>query len=127
MIDFNNSNKAIYLQIADDICDKILSGEFAAGKRIPSVREYAAQVEVNVNTVMRSYEHLAAAGIIFNKRGLGFFCEPYARDKAADMRRSELMGGSLNAMFRQLATLGITPSQLGDMYTDYINDKKQPQ
>ena len=36
MIDFNNSSKAIYLQIADDICDKILTGTFVPDERIPS-------------------------------------------------------------------------------------------
>ena len=47
-------SKAIYLQIADRICDEILLGQFAEEERIPSVREYATIVEVNANTVMRS-------------------------------------------------------------------------
>ena len=48
-------SKAIYLQIADRICDEILLGQFAEEERIPSVREYATIVEVNANTVMRSF------------------------------------------------------------------------
>ena len=39
---FNDSNKAIYLQIADTICDNILDGTYSPGDRLPSVREYAA-------------------------------------------------------------------------------------
>lgn len=51
---FKENNKAIYLQIADMICYQVLAGTLAAGARIPSVREYAASLEVNANTVMRS-------------------------------------------------------------------------
>lgn len=65
---FKENNKAIYLQIADKICDDILTGHFLAGARIPSVREYAASLEVNANTVMRSYEYLERLGVIFNRR-----------------------------------------------------------
>ena len=90
MIDFNNSSKAIYLQIADDICDKILTGTFVPDERIPSVREYAAQVEVNVNTVMRAYDYLSSLEIIYNKRGLGFFAATDARLRVIDHRRKFL-------------------------------------
>ena len=69
-------NQTIYLQIAERISDEILLGHYAIGSRIPSVREYAALVEVNANTVMRSYEFLQTQSIIFNKRGIGFFVSP---------------------------------------------------
>ena len=68
-----NSNKAIYLQISDMICEQILSGALAADDRIPSVREYGASIGVNPNTVMRTYEKLTNEGIIYNKRGIGYF------------------------------------------------------
>lgn len=69
---FNENNKAIYLQIADKICDDIMLGALKDGDRIPSVREYAASMEVNANTVMRSYEYLERNDVIFNRRGIGF-------------------------------------------------------
>lgn len=47
-------SKSIYLQIADRINDEILQGQYAEEGRIPSVREYAATVEVNANTVVRT-------------------------------------------------------------------------
>ena len=110
MIDFNNSSKAIYLQIADDICDKILTGTFVPDERIPSVREYAAQVEVNVNTVMRAYDYLSSLEIIYNKRGLGFFAATDARLRVIDQRRRELLGDTAVNFFRQLDMLDITPA-----------------
>ena len=51
-------SKSIYLQIADRICDEILQGQYKEEERIPSVREYAATVEVNANTVVRSFDYL---------------------------------------------------------------------
>lgn len=121
MIDFNNNSKAIYLQIADDICDKILTAEFAPDERIPSVREYAAQVEVNVNTVMRAYDYLAGLEIIYNKRGLGFFASADCRTKVVELRRREVLGDGVQTVFRQLAMLDITPSQLSEMYQQYLD------
>ena len=124
MIDFNNNTKAIYLQIADDICDKVLTGVFTPDERIQSVREYAALVEVNVNTVMRAYDYLAGLEIIYNKRGLGFFASPDARQKVIELRRREVLGDGVQAVFRQLAMLDITPAQLSEMYQQYLDNQK---
>ena len=56
-MDFN-ADKPIFLQIADSVCDRILSGELNGEDRIPSVREFGADIGVNPNTVMRTYEKL---------------------------------------------------------------------
>ena len=55
---FNNIGQAIYLQIADYVCEKVLLKEWLAEDKIPSVRELAVQLEVNPNTVARTYEFL---------------------------------------------------------------------
>ena len=86
-----NSNKAIYLQISDMICEQILSGALAADDRIPSVREYGASVGVNPNTVMRTYEKLTNEGIIYNKRGIGYFISAEAKDIVLENNRKEFL------------------------------------
>ena len=116
---FKENNKAIYLQIADAICDEILTDKYPPESRIPSVREYAASVEVNANTVMRSYDHLASAGIIYNKRGIGYFIAPDAPEKVRTMRRQELLGGDLDTLFHRLHLLGITPAELANLYAGF--------
>ena len=70
MNDFRQ-DKAIYLQMADRLCDEILSGKYGPGERIPSVRELAVYLGVNANTVVRTYEALSLQGIIQTRRGLG--------------------------------------------------------
>ena len=84
-----NSNKSIYLQICDNICEKILSGELQPEARIPSVREYGADIGVNPNTVMRSYEKLTNEGIIFNRRGIGYFISPDAKEIVQKAQQKE--------------------------------------
>ena len=80
-------NLSIYQQIAERICDEILDNKFPPGERIPSIREYAALVEVNANTVVRSYEWLQQQEIIFNKRGIGYYVSPDGKHRIKEMRR----------------------------------------
>ena len=81
-----DSNKPIYIQIADNICERILSGELKQAGRITSVREWGAQIGVNPNTVARSYELLSDRKVIYNQRGIGFFI---ANDAVDVIRSSE--------------------------------------
>lgn len=115
-------NQTIYLQIAERISDEILLGHYASGARIPSVREYAALVEVNANTVMRSYEFLQTQGIIFNKRGIGFFVSPDAKIKIREYRRNEFLKNELPRFFMQLYTLHIPMDEIDSMYREFIEN-----
>lgn len=118
---FKENNRPIYLQIAETICDGVMNGTFREGERIPSVREYAASVAVNPNTVMRTYEHLSQKGIIANRRGIGFFVTDDAREIILRSRQENFLGDEINDFFRQLSLLGITPDELADRYAKYLN------
>lgn len=59
--------------LMQDIRRRIISGALPAGECLPSVRRYAAQMQVSPSTVMEAYERLAATGIIVPRRGAGFF------------------------------------------------------
>lgn len=104
-----SGNKPIYLQIAEVICDRILSGELQPEARIPSVREYGAEIGVNPNTVMRTYERLTADGIIFNKRGIGYFVAPDATGIIRNVQRQHFLEEELPAILRKMRLLDIDP------------------
>ena len=108
-----NTDKPIYLQIVDVICDRILSGELKGGDRIPSVREYGADIGVNPNTMMRSYEKLTADGIIFNKRGIGYFVADDARDTVLAAQRKEFMEKDVPAIFQRMRLLELDSTIFG--------------
>ena len=126
MIDFNDSNRAIYLQIADDIADRVLQGVLPPDERIPSVRDYAATVMVNVNTVMRAYEHLSSLGVIYNKRGLGYFVSAEAASVITRTRRRDFIDtGAIDRIFKQLHLLDISTAEINDMYNAYLDKTTQ--
>lgn len=118
-MDFNE-NRPIYMQIADVIMDGVLSGEYVPETRLPSVREYAAKVEVNANTVMRSYDWLQQQMVIYNKRGIGFFVLSDAKKHILDMRRSIFFHDEANYFFSRLNSFGLTPDDLASLYSDYL-------
>ena len=118
-------NKAIYLQIAERINDMIITGKYREEERIPSVREYAAMVEVNFNTVMRSFEHLQASGIIFNKRGLGYFVVAGACEKIHSIRKEHFLQNEINDFFKQIYMLEIPINEIVAMYTTYSNQQNK--
>lgn len=108
-MDFN-ADKPIFLQIADSVCDRILSGELNGEDRIPSVREFGADIGVNPNTVMRTYEKLTADGIIYNKRGIGYFVAPDAKEQILDVQRKEFLEKDVPAIRKRLELLGLDSS-----------------
>ena len=117
-------SKPIYLQIADRICDEILQGKYKEEERIPSVREYAATVEVNANTVVRSFDYLQGQDIIYNKRGLGYFVSPSGRERILKLRKEVFLRDELPEFFRQIKTLDIPLKDVEKMYSDYLKELK---
>lgn len=105
-------NKSIYLQIADQLLENILSKELEGGDRISSVREMAAHTQVNPNTIMRSYNYLQEKSIIFNKRGIGYFIAVDALDKTRAMKKQEFIDQQLPQLFKMMELLDISLSDL---------------
>lgn len=105
-------NRSIFLQIADNIIEKVMSGTYPAGDKIPSVRELAMQVGVNPNTIMRTYNELQSMNIIENKRGIGYFVNTNAQQVILDSKRKEFFGQVLPEIIRQAALLGISNEEL---------------
>ena len=110
-MDFKNQ-KAIYLQIAERIMDQILSSQYPEGGKLPSVREYAAEVEVNVNTVARSFEWLQNQDVVVTRRGLGNFVNEGARQIVLELRKREFFNEQVPEFFRTMKTLGVTLNEI---------------
>lgn len=111
-----NSNKSIYLQICDAIYERILSGNMQPDERIPSVREYGAEIGVNPNTVMRSYEKLTSEGVIYNKRGIGYFTSADARERVLEAQKEQFLNEELPVLIRRMKLLEISEESLIHAY-----------
>lgn len=102
-----NNDKPIFQQMADRLCDEILALTYQDDERIPSVREYAVMLEVNTNTAVKAYEQLSRENIIYNKRGLGYYVTPGAREQILKQRRKVFLEQQLPELFRQMNLLGL--------------------
>ncbi|QEN09408.1 GntR family transcriptional regulator [Oceanispirochaeta crateris] len=115
--------KSIYVQIADYFSDNILKGVWQKEDRIPSVREMAVQLEVNPNTVMRAYAHLQEAGVIYNKRGIGYFVSPGAVKELKAMKKEDFMKQTLPEFYRMITLLDINIQELTEGYEKFLKDE----
>lgn len=119
-MEFGDSN-AIYLQIADQLCENILLRQWIPGDRIPSVRELAVSIEVNPNTVMRTYNYLQDKGIIYNKRGIGYFVADDGYHRTRDLRKEDFINTELPKMFKAMNLLNLTMEDVNKYYQKYSN------
>src|SRR5665647_1731360 len=99
--------QAIYLQIGDYVCEQILLGRWNEGDRILSVRELGVDLQVNPNTVMRTYDFLQSNEIIFNKRGVGYFVADDAKPKIISFRKKQFLEQELPLFFKNIQILGM--------------------
>ncbi|MCR5435177.1 MAG: GntR family transcriptional regulator [Bacteroidaceae bacterium] len=102
------NERAIYVRIAERICDDILSGKYAEEERVPSVRELAAEYEVNTNTALRAFDILQRDGILAQQRGIGMLVERGARRRIRAARRKAFLEHDMPDFFRRLRLLGMT-------------------
>ena len=116
------NDKPIFQQMADRLSDEILACVYQDDDRIPSVREYAVTLEVNTNTAVKAYEQLARENIIYNKRGMGYFITPGAREQILKERRQAFLKQQLPELFRQMKLLGLN---LKDIETAWAEDGKK--
>lgn len=116
--------KGIFQQIADNICDNIISGVFPVGEKIPSVREQAVTMGVNQNTIMRTYMELQRDNIISNQRGIGFFVAESAPQQIIKMRKEEFFNVQLPEFIRQVKLLNLSKEELKPLL-DQLNDSHE--
>lgn len=120
-MDFN-STQAIYLQIADYVCDQIQLRKWRDDEKIPSVRELAVTLEVNPNTVMRSYEYLQQQNIIYTKRGMGYFTQADAAQTILNTRRTNFLNEELPLVFKKMSLLNVSLADMQASYQQYIKE-----
>ena len=106
------ATKGIYLQIAESICNQILEGKLQPNERVASVRDLAAELEVNRNTVMRTYSYLQTEHIFENKRGVGFFVAKNAVALIKDMAKNNFFKNDLPVLLEKIRLLHLTSNDL---------------
>jgi len=116
--------RPIYIQVADYVCEQILSEKWKIGERILSIRELGALLEVNPNTVLRSYDFLQNKDIIVNKRGLGYFTAENAIDNIMNFRKEQFFKEELPEIFKNMKLLHIKMSEIREAYKLFKTNSK---
>ena len=116
---------AIYLQIVDRICENILEKRWLEEEKIPSVRELAMDIEVNPNTIMRSYTYLQDMGIIFMKRGIGYFVSENAYERTIRIMKDDFIKNELPKFFRTMELLKLDFEELKKRHEQYERERDE--
>ena len=117
-MEFRN-DRAIYLQIADHICEGVLKKVWQSEEKIPSVRDMSVQLEVNPNTVMRTFTYLQERGIIYNQRGIGYFVAAEAFARTRELKTGDFVLRRLPQLFREMDLLQISLEDIERHYANY--------
>lgn len=117
--------RGIYQQIADQMCDRVLREDLLEGERIPSIRELAAEIGVNPNTVTKTYQSLTDLGVIENQRGRGYFVAEGAREKILRDMRESFVRDEIPQLYRRMQLLGFPIEELAERYRRFIEGEKE--
>ncbi|MDQ2076828.1 GntR family transcriptional regulator [Marinimicrobium sp. ABcell2] len=105
-------DEPIYRQLRQRILALILKGALKEGEAIPSVRQVAADYQINHLTVAKAYQELVELELVEKRRGLGMFVLPGARDKVAATERDKLLKDDLPRLLERARQLGISEAEL---------------
>jgi GntR family transcriptional regulator len=110
-----DSERAIYLQLADQIREAIISGELRGGEAIPSVRQLSSQYRLNPQTILNATQLLVNEGLLEKQRGRGYYVTAPARESLQASGYRSFAEESLPELVRQAKMLGIEGDRLVEL------------
>ncbi|HEX5056594.1 MAG TPA: GntR family transcriptional regulator [Gammaproteobacteria bacterium] len=120
-----NDQQPIYRQLRDRIVAMILDGSLKEGDPVPSVRQVAAEYQLNPLTVLKGYQALVDEGLVEKRRGLGMFVLPGARKKLMTNEREQFLRGEWPRILERIERLGLDiPTLLKERGRKKTGDKK---
>lgn len=116
--DFNTTTP-IYVQIIEQIKLRIAIGEYKIGEKLLSVRELAAEAEVNPNTMQKALSELERDGLLYTQRTAGRFIT--GDGSVISSLRDQLAGEQLDTFLSQMNKLGYTPKEAMELLQKHID------
>ncbi|GGE76772.1 GntR family transcriptional regulator [Priestia taiwanensis] len=120
-MEFDN-NLPIYIQIMYYIKKQIVTGQLKEGDKIPSVRELATELQINPNTVQRTFQELEREGIVETKRGMGRYVTK-ERGKIMDIKR-EMSKELIQTFLKGMYSLGFTKEEIINVITGAVENNQ---
>ncbi|MBA9084386.1 DNA-binding transcriptional regulator YhcF (GntR family) [Fontibacillus solani] len=121
-IEFDN-NLPIYLQIMNYIKREIVTGKLKAGDKIPSVRELAAELQINPNTIQRTFQELEREAVVETRRGLGRYVT--SEESKIMTIKKEMAGDLLEHFIHGMQELGFTNQDIAVIVAEAVKVENQ--
>ncbi len=112
----------IYRQISDNIRRRVAAGLLRPGDQLSSVREMAAQLLVNPNTVAKVYRDLEREGLLATRRGQGTYIAEGAK-AMAEVERRRLIIEQLRGVAQEVRAFGLTGEEAIGLFRTILNDE----
>jgi GntR family transcriptional regulator len=110
---------SIYLQVADFICEKVLTGVWRDADKLPAVKDLAVLTSVNPNTVIKALTWLQENDILTTQRGVGYFLTEKAASKTLSLKRRQFIEEDLPDVFASMQLLGMDLDELAVLHQNY--------
>jgi GntR family transcriptional regulator len=110
-----NDDQPIYKQLRDLGVERIMDGSFAEGEAVPSVRQVAADYQINHLTVGKAYQELVDAGLLEKRRGLGMYVMAGARSALTDNEQQRFVDEEVPAFAERVKVLGMNMNEVVDL------------
>lgn len=114
------SSVPIYIQIEDSIHSLIAAGQIQPGEQLPTIRELAADIRVNLNTVARAYFELDREGVITTQRGKGTFVSGVPDQKQIEKKRQKLLHSIMFSVLEEASGLGYSMDEIKAAFQDEL-------
>ncbi len=107
-----SDDQPIYHQLRDRMVAMILEGAIAEGEALPSTRTVSAEYRINPLTVLKAYQQLSDDGVVENRRGVGLFVNPGARERLLRTERRRFLEEEWPRIRSTIQRLGLKPEEL---------------
>ena len=109
----------IYRQVADFICEKVLTAVWRDGDKLPAVKDLAVLTSVNPNTVIKALTWLQDDDILTTQRGVGYFLTEGAAARTLALKRRQFIEEELPEVFTRMELLGLSLDELATLYQNH--------
>lgn len=114
-MELQNSDRPIFIQLADQLEEGILSGAYPEEGQIPSITEYSVTYKINPATALKGINLLVDAGLVYKKRGVGMFVASGAQQTLRKKRSDAFYHDYIEKLVREAKNLGLTRAELQQM------------
>lgn len=117
-----STDRPIYTQLVEQITQRIVSGEFSAGEKLPSVRDLAQKAAVNPNTMQKALAELERSGLVYTQRTAGRYI---TEDQTMlEQTKAELAKEQIVIFFEKMNQLGYDKNQIFNLIEKSVKEEK---